>query len=253
MESGVEQLKSWLKDNPKLYDLLQLSRRVLRPPPPHSLYGFLNDFSRSFTTAPLRFIQIGANDGLRNDPLREFVVRDGWQGVLVEPLPPTFSLLKKNYTGKRFAGLRFVNAAVSSDSEKLLFWTVREDFLKSLSHEQRLSYLRKASFDREHVLKFLLRDGHSEDVLEKVEVACVTVEALAKQHFTNGEFDLLAIDAEGHEKSILSSLDLDTTRPRVILYESQHLAEYKLHIARRLTQAGYRVRDIGDDTVAVRS
>lgn len=58
----------------------------------------------------LRFIQIGANDGIRGDPIRQKVLKYGWTGVLVEPLPPLFAELKRNYANQ--PGLEFINAAV---------------------------------------------------------------------------------------------------------------------------------------------
>ena len=43
------------------------------------------------------FIQVGANDGLMCDPIRQFIVKHSWGGILVEPVPDYFELLKKNY------------------------------------------------------------------------------------------------------------------------------------------------------------
>ena len=33
------------------------------------------------------FLEIGANDGVANDPIYPFVSRFGWTGIMVEPLP----------------------------------------------------------------------------------------------------------------------------------------------------------------------
>jgi hypothetical protein len=40
------------------------------------------------------FVQIGANDGMGDDPVRRHVFEDGWVGVLVEPLPDVFERLQ---------------------------------------------------------------------------------------------------------------------------------------------------------------
>src|SRR5215467_4813948 len=37
------------------------------------------------TGEPVFFVNIGANDGLAGDPLREFITTRGWRGILVEP------------------------------------------------------------------------------------------------------------------------------------------------------------------------
>ena len=46
---------------------------------------------------PIFFMNIGANDGLAGDPLREFIVTKGWNGILVEPVDYVFQRLVKAY------------------------------------------------------------------------------------------------------------------------------------------------------------
>jgi hypothetical protein len=41
------------------------------------------------------FFQIGANNGLTDDPLRQFVTKYHWHGVLIEPQPQVFQQLLK--------------------------------------------------------------------------------------------------------------------------------------------------------------
>jgi hypothetical protein len=41
------------------------------------------------------FVQIGANNGLTDDPIRQFVTKYHWHGVLVEPQPQVFQQLFK--------------------------------------------------------------------------------------------------------------------------------------------------------------
>lgn len=63
----------------------------------NELYEFLKKFSAVNKTC--NFIQIGSNDGLANDPLREFVLSKRWKGILVEPVPYLFDRLIDNYKG----------------------------------------------------------------------------------------------------------------------------------------------------------
>src|SRR5262245_48292496 len=108
----IARLKDWVRTRPALFDFCRAQSRLwLRRPDP--AYEFFDAFSKG-RRGQVTFIQIGANDGLRNDPIREFIVRDAWTGVLVEPLPDVFDLLKKNYSGRAAARLEFVNAAISS-------------------------------------------------------------------------------------------------------------------------------------------
>jgi FkbM family methyltransferase len=179
--------------------------------------------------------------------VREFVVRDGWHGVLVEPLPTAFAVLKRNYAGSRFAGLHFENVAVSrQDGETLEFWTFSDAFLESLTPDHRINYLQKSSFNRAHVEEFVRHDALGERALQRIVVPCVTVSTLADRYFPDGALDLLIIDAEGHDKIILDSIDFSRTRPRVILFESKYLGADADAIHRQLESAGYRVRRVGD-------
>jgi len=86
-----------------------LSRQILRRKDP--VYNFFDDYSKRYGSA-IKFLQIGANDGLRNDPIREHILRNQWDGVLVEPIPGIFEILVNNYN--KLPELEFVNAAISS-------------------------------------------------------------------------------------------------------------------------------------------
>jgi hypothetical protein len=56
------------------------------------------------------FIQIGAYDGRKGDPIYELVRVNRCSGILVEPQPDIFERLKQNYAG--FSGLAFEQAAI---------------------------------------------------------------------------------------------------------------------------------------------
>ena len=43
------------------------------------------------------FIQIGSNDGLKNDPLRKNILAEKWTGILVEPDYNNFQKLVRHH------------------------------------------------------------------------------------------------------------------------------------------------------------
>jgi FkbM family methyltransferase len=45
----------------------------------------------------LNFIQVGANDGKYVDPLRGYIFKYPWHGILIEPQPDIFAKLRENY------------------------------------------------------------------------------------------------------------------------------------------------------------
>lgn len=49
------------------------------------------------SSKPFRFIQVGANDGIHGDPLRAYIERHHWHGILVEPQPDVFARILENY------------------------------------------------------------------------------------------------------------------------------------------------------------
>lgn len=111
----TECLKEFVRARPTLYDrLIRAYRGIWRKSYPS--YRFFDAFSVAHSRK-VTFIQIGASDGLHNDPIREFVIRDKWIGIKVEPLPTSFSRLKQNCQTIANRGLVFVNAAITSSVE----------------------------------------------------------------------------------------------------------------------------------------
>jgi len=71
------------------------------------------------------FLQVGANDGLMDDPIHFLVRKYGWRDVLLEPDPQLFERLKENYSG--VDGPILVNAALSPINGKTTFCRIRLD------------------------------------------------------------------------------------------------------------------------------
>ena len=49
-------------------------------------------------------LQVGANDGVMNDPIHDAVVRRGWHLYAVEPVPSTFTSLQETYNERDWSG-----------------------------------------------------------------------------------------------------------------------------------------------------
>jgi FkbM family methyltransferase len=237
---------AFLRASPLLYDVARQTR--LRWIGTNSVIGaHLDRFSKSRLPG-FTFMQIGANDGLRNDPLRDFIVRDSWPGVFVEPLPDVFPLLQKNYRRyARHGRLQFLNVAVSSHSKVLPFYTFSESFLNGKSDEERLHYLRKASFSRDQVRPF----AESEENIRVIEVPCVGICELLARYCPKGQLGLLALDVEGHEPEILREIDFAAFKIGAILFETWNLGAKKDEIFRLLQENGYSIEDAEGDALAV--
>lgn len=156
-------------------------------------------------TRNMFFIQVGANDGRRGDPLYHLVKEYRWSGILIEPQRSVFEQLRKNYAGHE--NLVLLNAAIADENGK------RELFKFSVSEERWATGL--ASFKKTH-LQYHMDNGYVQRNLERIDrvkvpedlMSCInteTVETITFNTLLNlyrpEKVDLLQIDAEGYDCS----------------------------------------------------
>jgi FkbM family methyltransferase len=250
----MNKIRQYLQKYPQIYDLTRnWWWRVKKQKNPAWL--FFESFSKSHHQK-VNFIQIGANDGIKNDPIRGFIIRDNWSGIFVEPLPTVFNLLKNNYRYVQKSQLIFVNAAISPvKNSELSFWTFSDQFLNTLSEEEKLSWLRKSSFEKNHLKNHLKKYYHNqnlsfEDILTKITVPCLTINGLIEKYWQGDQFNLLVIDAEGYESSIIQGIDFNYFAPEAIFFESAHLGKGKKIVYEFLSNHQYKITELGMDSIA---
>jgi FkbM family methyltransferase len=186
----------------------------------------------------IAFVQVGANDGVHEDPIHEPAKAHGWKGLLVEPHPLYFKRLTANY-GPR-PGLTFVNCAVGpSRARKILYASALDQGV--------------SSFSREHVVKHLrnLQPAGELDIQE-LPVECVPFMDLVREHGFE-RVDLLLIDTEGFDFEVLKMIDFGRFQCDVIIYENSHLSEADQRSSFELLQRhGYDPFVSGKDNIALR-
>jgi hypothetical protein len=184
---------------------------------------------------PLSFIRIGANDGVYGDPLRSYIRRFAWKGILVEPQPDVFARLVENYSDCA-DHLIFENVAISPvDTQVTLF---RVPGLTALSGQKMQDSLTVTSMYADVVARQGGVDAHS---LERVVVPALTLDALIKRHDFSS-FDLLQVDCEGFDGEVLKTLDLNTSRPSLIQFEHGHMQRQDLNdLERRFAAHDYEL------------
>jgi FkbM family methyltransferase len=229
--------------------------RALYKPAKGSLDDFTDKFSRSIQGVTV--VQIGANDGINNDPIHKFIKRDNWQGVLLEPQKYVFDrYLKPLY--KKTKGITPFNAALDvRDGYKPVYKI-------SISNSRWATGL--TSFDR-HVLEEAVRSGYiekqarkegcplpdnKEDFISEESVECICTESLLKKYKLS-RIDWLQIDTEGFDFEIIKMFNIGVTVPKVIVYENLHLSpsDQKSCID-YLISSGYACRDFGGNTLALK-
>jgi FkbM family methyltransferase len=243
-------INAYLRAHPRLFDFSRRFSQRLGSKKQAS-YEFFKRLTE-VTHDSVRFIQVGASDGLVNDPIRDLVVRNNWSGVFIEPLPRSYEKLLRNYDYLNHQNLFFENVAISTDGQReLRFWTYKESFLASLDNKEHIDrYRRKSSFERSHLIKFLPEERASEGNIEEIRVETTTIRNLMNKYAIE-ELQLLVIDAEGYDRNIVESTLADGILPQVIFFESTHITDKDLFY-NHLENYGYAVREFRNDTAAVK-
>lgn len=209
--------------------------------------AILTTFGTDYPSAVV--VEVGANDGVYQDKLRpHLLTRPRWRSYLLEPVPESFRLLRRNV--RRIPGAIPVNAAISDSSGVMPFYTVRPPGRGEVIWE---GHSALASFDRDVIAKHTDFIPDIESRIVETNVPVFTAGAF-RAEFGIDRIDLLHIDTEGHDLSVLREFDVAVTRPFVIVFEHWHLSDVEITEAHGiLRDAGYRWRIEGLDTVAVRS
>lgn len=237
--SFAVRVSEFLKQFPLLHKGLRRAYCLFRPGIRFCVEKAFRDQSDIFV------LKIGANDGLTNDPIGDYLLSDSrYRGVLVEPVPHYARLLADNFaTTGRFSIER---VAVSQSSGESKIYYVAEHASDLLGEYFDVPAMRGiASLNRRHVLKHLAPQYHS--VVETDTVECLTVKELLRRNHVK-HIDLLHIDAEGYDWMILQQFDFDIVRPKIVLFERDQLDKQDQEAARDMMQnAGYEVKAMGRD------
>jgi FkbM family methyltransferase len=200
-------------------------------------------FLRLLSKSKVKFVQIGANDGVKNDPVHGFIRKYRWSGVLVEPVPEIMEKLKKAYAGTH--DLIFENLGIAGQSGTLDFY-----FLPAEYNEP--DWLQQiGTFDKGAIHLNLANFPNLLGKIETRQIKTLTLKELMDKNKIS-KTDLLIIDAEGFEYKILVQLDQLREKPSFILFEwgcmndtDQH------HLYDFLKSQTYQLYSSGGDILAV--
>jgi FkbM family methyltransferase len=181
------------------------------------------------------FVQIGAHNGSNDDPIRKYVTRYHWKGILVEPQEAAFRALIENYRDE--PQLAFERAAIAEEDGAAQMYMPRGD-------ERVGSVL--ATFDRDVLVRRVGRHA----AIETFTVPTLSIRTLLRKHGI-AVVDLLQIDAEGFDAQIIRMYDFAIAKPRIIRFEHINLSlRQRQESVRRLRDLGYRMAKSSIDTVA---
>eukprot|EP00451_Oxyrrhis_marina_P016067 CAMPEP_0204327956 /NCGR_PEP_ID=MMETSP0469-20131031/13005_1 /ASSEMBLY_ACC=CAM_ASM_000384 /TAXON_ID=2969 /ORGANISM="Oxyrrhis marina" /LENGTH=344 /DNA_ID=CAMNT_0051310271 /DNA_START=34 /DNA_END=1065 /DNA_ORIENTATION=- len=155
------------------------------------------------------FVEIGANDGKDDSHTFFFEQQMGWRGVCLEPLPDAFARLEGN---RPLCKNEMVAACSSAGVKPFVQLDSPVPGLDQLSGLQETYDPRHLKSIDEKLKKF----GGTKTVID---VTCVLInEVLARHKLTN--IDVMIVDTEGSELSILKTLDFDSYRVSTLVVEN---------------------------------
>jgi len=191
------------------------------------------------------FVQIGSNDGIKNDPLHVYIRKNGWKGILVEPDKANFTKLRYNYS--RVNGLIFENVGIGPERGEMLFYR-----LKDIKENEPGWYDQVGSFDKGTFFKNIEYGKELDKRIIAEPLPVITFyDLLQKNNF--GEVDLLHTDTEGFDYKILKSIDFSKYNIRVVLFEGEWMTLLELkEIIQYLRKYNYHIYRCGIDYAGVK-
>ncbi len=191
----------------------------------------------------LCFIQVGANDGVRDDNFRESIEEFSLSGLMIEPQPGAFARLSSKYVDN--PRIKTVNCAISRQTGHVKMY-VFEDAVEGSIQLDVFSSL-DIEVIRRQKLACRIRSA-----ITSIDVDALTFDQVSRLHGIE-DVDILIVDTEGYDFEVIKMVDFSKMRPTLIQIEHQNLppSETKKAID-FLVEKGYKVNMHRWELTAVR-
>lgn len=194
----------------------------------------------------IKFILIGANDGIVNDPVAPFIKKYNWEGLFIEPVKKYFKDLEKNYGNN--GNIILENVAIGNEEEQKEIYFISEEapFLtKKLGK-------RLASFHEDVIKSHSWYIPKIQNNLDSEKVKVKRLEQLLNKH-NYWDANTLVLDVEGHELKIIEKINFNKFKPQIIYFETKHLNKISnLKIKNILENHKYKIFDLGRDSYGIK-
>ena len=174
------------------------------------------------------YIELGANDGLKQSNTYHLESRMGWKGILIEPHEPNFQKLLENRSSKNhFINCACVSFAYSSQTYRYVYSDLMSIGLDDENDiSDRIDHARQG-------LKFLDQSAINEIFTSTAR----TLDSILIETGAPAEIDFLSLDVEGAELSVLQGINHDSYKFKYILVESRNI----LDLGTYLKSKGYNL------------
>ena len=171
------------------------------------------------------YLDIGAHDPTRYSNTY-FLYKRGFRGVLVEPNPYKCNDLRN----VRPNDVCIQAGVGKKNTQSMTLYVMSRDTL--------------STFDKKEALK--MQDGGEAEIIKEVHVPILTVNDIVKGYLSGEAPDFLSVDTEGFDVQVLSGIEFEKVRPKIICVETLSYsvsgkARKNKKVMQLLKKAGYIV------------
>jgi FkbM family methyltransferase len=199
-------------------------------------------------------VQVGANDGVQSDPIRNLRRNPHWRTWLLEPQPAVFYRLQRNVKAEPHSVC--LPFALAPSVGILEIFRV-SDKLASDKWVKQHDFSLQSSFDREKLRNEIAamagRSSIPDSWIETIAVESIDWSTLFERKMGCLP-NLVVLDTEGMDAALLRAFPFAEAHPDVVVFEHMWMGrlEYE-EINALFRREGYQLWSIGDDSVALSS
>ena len=216
----------------------------------HALMAMILNGINDIKKGNVFVLQVGAHDGKMDDPIFNTSQKYGWGGLLIEPHPAYFSDLETVY--KDNEKVEIVNCGISSDEGTMPLYYLNEDARPAYPTWMRGC----ASLEKDRMLQAIEKSqvtGRDTDSdIAFTEINMRRLDNLLKERSVKSA-DIVVIDVEGHELSVMNSFNLKKLKVSAAIVECNGVnVEQEDEYVAALEKASLDVYRLNDDLVGLK-
>ena len=177
----------------------------------------------------IKYLQVGANDGLMSDPLRRFLIKKGnYKAILIEPLDYYYNNLLKLY--KKRKDIKLLKIFISTKKKQKIYFIPPKiaDLMNGEGPKNNWAH-GQGSSDKEFIIKQIklnnFRGSNYKKNIQKY-INSIIHKNVRTMKISNINIDskstiILIIDVQGSELDVLKTVDFKKQKIKYIYYEDE--------------------------------
>jgi FkbM family methyltransferase len=222
-----------------------------------NLKNIIDNYFSEISKDNLVMLQIGANDGIQNDPFRECIIEYKIKAHLLEPVPELYKMLVDNYSNYEWVNCYNIGITDKNEIRKIKYVPKIEgipDWTRGLgTFDESKNFL--GGFGDYKLQKDYRDTEIYQTIQENIKIIDVKTSKLKNFIIDNkiDKIDIYASDTEGFDWIIFKQLDLTEFSPKIIFMETHTLTDDENNsIISKLIDNDYRILSNDWDTIAIK-